>query len=146
MKKFFLSFAAILAFGFYVAFERGVFKRNNTEQYATPAYQTPDKIVYPTPQTSAQYKDGEYIGPVTDAFFGPFQVKAVIKNGILFDIEFLQYPNDRPTSTSINTNAIPFWKQEAIAAQSADVDIVSGATQSSEAFQKSLAAALAKAR
>lgn len=147
IKKFLLSATVILLFVFYVAYERGFFRRNaNTpELYSTPSYATPDGVPYATPQTNGQFKDGEYTGPVTDAFFGPFQVKAIIVNGKLADIQFLQYPNDRPTSISINTNAIPIMKQEAIAAQGAKVDIVTGATQSTEAFQRSLAAALAQA-
>jgi uncharacterized protein with FMN-binding domain len=42
--------------------------------------------------------------------------------------------------------ALPILKQEAIAAQSANVSIVSGATQDSQAFQQSLGAALAEAK
>ena len=149
MKKFVVSAAVISLFAVYIAYEKGVFRRQeNPELYSTPVYATPDTTSYATPenQTNLQYKDGEYLGPVTDAFFGPFQVKAVIKKGKIVDIQFSQYPNDRQTSIQINTQAMPFWKQEAIAAQSAKVDVVTGATQSSEAFQKSLAAALNQAQ
>ena len=104
----------------------------------------------PSPSPSAspagQFKDGTYNGPVTDAYFGNYQVAAVISGGKLTDVTFLKYPNDQLTSRSINQNAMPKLKQEAIAKQSAQVDIVSGATQSSQAFQQSLAAALNAAR
>jgi uncharacterized protein with FMN-binding domain len=46
----------------------------------------------------------------------------------------------------INKEAMPYLKQEAIAAQSTNVDIVSGATDSSMAFQESLGSALALAK
>lgn len=92
------------------------------------------------------YKDGEFTGDVTDAFYGNMQVKAVIQGGKIVDIIFIQYPFERQTSIEINEGAIPFWKQEAIQSQSASVDIVTGATQSSSAFKKSLESALSKAK
>ena len=112
----------------------------------TPA-PTPSPTPTPTPTTSnGQYKNGTYAGPVTDAYYGPMQVQAVVKNGQLADVQVLQYPNDRGTSQSINGAALPQLVQEAIQAQSANVNIVSGATQSSEAFAQSLASALAQAK
>ena len=100
----------------------------------------------PTKKTSGAFKDGTYTGPVADAFYGPMQVQAIIKGGKLADVKALQYPTDRETSTSISNQAIPILVQEAIASQSANVDVVSGATQTSEGFQQSLAAALAMAK
>ncbi|MEJ0021079.1 MAG: FMN-binding protein [Candidatus Doudnabacteria bacterium] len=155
MKKYLISIAVVLIFGFYVAYERGVFKRNdnNIAVYPDPVSQvppapapSPTPAPTPTPVASGQYKDGEYTGNVADAFYGPLQVKAVISGGKITDVQFLQYPNDRPESIQVNTASNPILKKEAIATQSAKVDIVSGATQSSEAFQQSLAAALGQAK
>lgn len=101
------------------------------------------------PQTAApqtRFKDGAYTGPAVDAYYGLVQVKATITNGALADVAFLQYPNDRQTSREISAQAIPMLIQEAIQAQSASVDIISGATQTSEGFVQSLGAALAQAR
>ena len=92
------------------------------------------------------YKNGSYVGQVADAYFGNVQVKAIIQGGRLADVQILQYPNDRGTSREINGAAMPQLVQEAIQAQSANVNIVSGATQSSEAFQQSLASALTQAK
>ena len=125
---------------------------SSQNQTITPAPTNSSKNVSPTPTTSSaggssgQYKDGTYTGPVTDAFYGNYQVQAVIKGGKLVDVVFLQYPNDNRTSLSINTQASVFLKQEAIAAQSANVDIVSGASDSSQAFRQSLASALSQAQ
>ena len=83
---------------------------------------------------------------MTDAVYGSMQVKAVVSGGKLTDIQFLQFPNDPGNTTAVNDAALPQLKQEALTAQSANVNIVSGATQSSEAFQQSLAAALATAK
>lgn len=96
--------------------------------------------------TAGAFKDGSYTGPVTDAFYGPMQVQAVISGGALSDIKILQYPNSHSYSVEVNIYALPQLAQEAISAQSANVNIVSGATQSSGAFMQSLAAALAQAK
>jgi uncharacterized protein with FMN-binding domain len=98
-----------------------------------------------TPVTGA-YKDGSYTGSVANAYYGNIQVKAIIQGGKLTDVQFLQYPNDRPNSVSINDDAMPALKQEAIQAQGAQVDVVSGATDTSEAFVESLGVALASAK
>lgn len=90
--------------------------------------------------------NGMYTGSVADALYGPLQVKAVIRNGKIVDVQFLQYPNDRGNSVEINTYAMPLLKQEAIQTQSANVDVISGATDSSYAFRQSLQTALAQAQ
>ena len=100
----------------------------------------------PVTTSSTTYKDGTYTGSPADAFYGTIQVKAVISKGKITDVQFVQYPNDRMRSVAINTVAMPNLKQEAIQAQSATVDIVSGATDSSNAFMQSLASALNQAK
>ncbi|HLI09197.1 MAG TPA: FMN-binding protein [Ktedonobacteraceae bacterium] len=97
--------------------------------------------------TSGQtYKDGTYTGNVADAQWGVVQVQVVIQDGRMTHVQFLQYPNDRGRSVEINSYADPILVNEAIQAQSANVDIVSGATDSSEAFIQSLSNALAQAQ
>lgn len=100
----------------------------------------------PAPKPRGMYNDGTYTGSVADAYYGNIEVQAIIQNGKLADVTFLQYPNDRDTSRYINSQAMPLLKSEAIAAQSANVDIISGATDSSQAFQESLGVALTHAR
>ena len=94
------------------------------------------------PISSGKYKDGTYTGPVTDAFYGDLQIQIAVQDGKISDVTFLKYPNDRKTSIEINEQAMPVLKEEAIQAQSANVDIVSGATQTSQAFIESLKAVL----
>lgn len=102
--------------------------------------------VTPTPTaTSGGLADGSYTGTVADAQWGYIQVKAVISQGKLTDVQFLQYPNDRSRSVYINSIADPELRTEAIQAQSAQVDIITGATDSSEAFIQSLSDALSQA-
>ncbi len=99
-----------------------------------------------TTQQTGQYKDGVYTGPTVDAFYGLVQVQATVQSGKLADVQFLQFPNDRRTSQMINRQAMPWLVQEAIQAQSAYVNIISGATLTSEGFAQSLYAALNQAK
>ncbi len=96
-------------------------------------------------QASGQYKNGSYTGTSVDAYYGFVQVEAIIQGGKLADVRFLSYPNDRKTSVRINTSAMPELIQEAIQAQSANVNGVSGASDTSQAFVESLGAALSQA-
>lgn len=100
----------------------------------------------PAPKPLGPYRDGEYTGNVADAYYGNIQVKAIIQGGHITDVQFLDYPQDRSTSREINSQATPYLKTEAIQAQNANVDIISGATQTSYGFRESLATALAQAR
>jgi uncharacterized protein with FMN-binding domain len=56
------------------------------------------------------------------------------------------YPNHTDRSVFINENALPMLRAEALSAQSANIDLVSGATDSSDAFTQSLQAAILKAK
>jgi uncharacterized protein with FMN-binding domain len=83
---------------------------------------------------------------VADAQWGYIQVRVVIQGGAISDVQFLQYPNERERSVLINNYADPQLTSEAIQAQSASVDIVTGATDTSEAFIQSLTDALGQAQ
>ena len=98
-----------------------------------------------TMAASQSYKDGSYTGDVADAFYGNIQVQVTVSGGKITDVQFLQYPNDRQNSIYINQQAMPILRQEALQAQSAHVDGVSGATDTSQAFVESLSSALSKA-
>jgi uncharacterized protein with FMN-binding domain len=91
------------------------------------------------------YADGTYTGPAVDAYYGLVQIQAVVQGGRLASIEVLRYPSDRRTSVFINRHALPLLRDEVIRAQSAHVDIVSGATLTSRAFMRSLDGALRQA-
>ncbi len=117
---------------------------NGQVSQALTATQPPSPT--PKPKNNSPYKDGTFVGDSEDAFYGLIQVQATISNGKITSVQFLQYPNDRGTSVAINSQADPLLSQEAIQAQSANVDIVSGATDSSQAFMQSLQTALNKAK
>ena len=56
------------------------------------------------------------------------------------------YPDSSGRSVYISENAIPVLRSEALRAQSANIDLVSGATDTSDAFVSSLQAAILKAK
>ena len=115
---------------------------------ATMVTQTPNITATPTslpPKKTGLYKDGTYTGDVTDAYYGNVQIQAVVSGGRIATVNFLQYPNDRDRSVRINSYAMPILQSEAIQTQKSQVDIVSGATDTSQAFIQSLQSALAKA-
>jgi uncharacterized protein with FMN-binding domain len=123
--------------------------RSSSSSTATPSSTAaPGATATPgaTSTSGSRYKDGSYTGSVADAQWGVVQVKAIIQNGKITDVQFLQYPNDRNRSIEINSYADPQLTSEAIQAQSANVDIVTGATDSSEAFIQSLSNALSQAQ
>ena len=95
--------------------------------------------------SSGQYKDGTYTGNTYDAYYGNIQVSVTINSGKITTINFLQYPNNHSTSVYINQQAMPYLQQEAIQAQNANVQLISGATFTSQAFIQSLSSALSRA-
>jgi uncharacterized protein with FMN-binding domain len=144
MKKFILSFFVIGCFALYAIY----YGSGGTLIYVTTPTATTlvkNKTTTDT-KNNAKFKDGEYTGNSVDAYYGYIQVKAVITGGRLTDVVFLDYPQDRGHSIQINNYAMPILKSEAIRAQSSNVNAVSGATDSSGAFNQSLASALAQAR
>lgn len=102
----------------------------------------PARIARTDPKPAGRYNDGTYRGSVADAYYGRLQVEAVIRDGRLAQVRILRYPNDRRTSRHISGRALPRLEREAIAAQSARVDTVSGATLVSRAYRRSLGTAL----
>lgn len=98
------------------------------------------------PAHMGMYRDGEYTGRVVDVYYGNVEVKAIIQNGKIVDVQFLQHPSDRRASQLINAQAMPMLKSEAIQAQNANVDTISGATATSGGFVESLGDALLQAK
>jgi uncharacterized protein with FMN-binding domain len=91
---------------------------------------------------NGRYHDGTFTGPPYNTYYGPVQVQATIRDGRLVTIDVPEYPADRRASQRINSRALPMLESEVISAQSARVNIISGATLTSEAYLRSLDAAL----
>jgi uncharacterized protein with FMN-binding domain len=87
------------------------------------------------------YADGTWTGSAVSEPWGTFQVQAVISGGRITDVVVVSSPQDNHSSR-INSTAVPTLTQAVIAAQSANVDMVSGATWTSQSYETSLQAAL----
>jgi uncharacterized protein with FMN-binding domain len=74
--------------------------------------------------------------------YGPVQVRITVKNGKLTDVKAVTYPQENPRDQEINSYAVPQLNRETLAAQSAHIDAVSGATYTSQGYQQSLQSAL----
>lgn len=86
-----------------------------------------------------------FTGTAAQTRFGPVQVKITVKNKKITNIEVVEYPSDNPKDQEINNYALPVLNQEAISAQSAQIDSVSGATYTSGGYVSSLQSAIDQA-
>jgi uncharacterized protein with FMN-binding domain len=77
--------------------------------------------------------------------YGNVQLKVTISGGKITGIEALQVPNGDPKSVEINAYAEPALRQSALTAQSANIDVVSGATYTSDSYATALQNALDQA-
>jgi len=83
-------------------------------------------------------------GPVASNDFGDVQVRVTLNGSQIVDVQALQLPRDRSRSARISDAAGPILRREALHAQSANIDLVSGATYTSESYAESLQGALDK--
>jgi len=86
--------------------------------------------------------DGTLVGRPVSFRFGTVQVQVTIAGGRIADVTALQLPAIDPRSSQISQYAEPYLRQSALQAQSAAIDIVSGATYTSQAYAQSLQSAL----
>lgn len=146
IRKFIIPAFVVLTFVVYSLHQRGEGSEAVSRVATNTAASQTTNVTNNPSSTVAIYKDGTYTGAEADAFYGFIQVKATVSGGKLTDVAFLQYPNDRSDSVAINQYAMPQLKQQAIQVQSAQVDGVSGATDTSQAFIQSLGDALSQAK
>lgn len=124
---------------------------------AVPAAVTPPAAVPPvaggppragTPPTSPPQAGTPVTatGPSVATRYGPVQVQVVMTGGRISSATALQLPSGDRRSQQISDRSGPALGQEAVQAQSAQIDSISGATYTSRGYQRSLQAALDAAR
>ena len=86
-----------------------------------------------------------YSGSVAQTRWGPVQIKITVQDGKLTKVTVLQQPNGNRRDQEINDQALPILIDETVSAQSAKIDMVSGATVTSEGYLQSLQAAIDEA-
>jgi uncharacterized protein with FMN-binding domain len=94
---------------------------------------------------SGSTTSGTVTGAVASTRWGPVQVQLTLANGRITDVAIPQYPDGNGRDAEINAQALPILVQETLKAQSAQIDMVSGATVTSDGYLQSLQSALDKA-
>ncbi|QCV96663.1 FMN-binding protein [Acidipropionibacterium acidipropionici] len=94
---------------------------------------------------ASSLKDGTYTGSSVQNPFGTVQVQVTISGGKITSVKVPQYPTGHH-SDEINQQAVPTLVNETISAQSSQVDMVSGATFTSQGYTTSLQNALDQAK
>jgi uncharacterized protein with FMN-binding domain len=110
---------------------------------------TPPAAAPPTPNPSTTTAPGStrtVEGDAVDNPYGTVQVRVTLRGNEIVDVQAVQMPMDRPRSAYISEQAGPYLQQEVLQAQSAQIDIVSGATYTSDSYAQSLQSALDRAR
>ena len=102
-----------------------------------PGSTTPSKT---SPSTATQTKT--LTGTAADNEYGTVQVQVTMQGSQITDIVALQMPDSHNRSVEISQAAEPILRQEALQAQSAQIDLVSGATFTSQSYAQSLQGAL----
>ena len=86
-----------------------------------------------------------YTGPVVENPYGPVQVAVAEEGGKIVDVKALQMPTEHALSQEISQQVAPMLRTEVLQAQNAEINVVSGATYTSESYASSLQAALRQA-
>jgi uncharacterized protein with FMN-binding domain len=89
---------------------------------------------------------GSFTGADIPNRFGDVQVEITVAHGRITDVKSIRLPSDRARSRFISSQAAPILRSEALTAQSGQIDLVSGATYTSDSFAGSLQSALSQVR
>jgi uncharacterized protein with FMN-binding domain len=84
-------------------------------------------------------------GTVAQTRWGPVQVQLTVAGGKMTHVAVVQYPNGNGRDEEINARALPILIQETLDDQGAQIDMVSGATVTSDGYLESLQSAIDQA-
>lgn len=103
------------------------------------------KATATTPKATTQTTTKTYAGSAVDTQYGPVQVQITVRNGKIIAASVLQVPSNNGRDQEINSVAVPQLNSEVVQAQSASIDMVSGATFTSQGYLQSLQSAIDQA-
>jgi uncharacterized protein with FMN-binding domain len=107
---------------------------------------TPGSGFVATGGTSTGSASGSTVtGDVVQTRWGPVQVALTVDGGTITAVDVPRYPDGNGRDQEINSRALPVLVRETLAAQSASIDMVSGATFTSAGYRQSLQSALDRA-
>jgi uncharacterized protein with FMN-binding domain len=84
-------------------------------------------------------------GDAISTRYGNVQLRVTISGGKITDVQAVQLPQTDPKSVQISSFAAPTLRQSSLTNQSASIDVVSGATYTSDGYKTALQSALDKA-
>ena len=91
---------------------------------------------------AASGDSGTYTGAAVETHWGTVQVQITVVDGKVTKAVAVEYPNENPKDRQINAYAIPKLNVAVVAAQSAQIDAISGATVTSDGYIESLQSAI----
>lgn len=87
-----------------------------------------------------------YTGTAIDTRYGPVQVRITVSEGKITAADAIEYPSGNGRDQEINSAAVPQLNSEVVQQQSANIDMVSGATYTSNGYAQSLQSAIDQAK
>ena len=115
----------------------------------TPAPKATKAAPKPAPKKTKPAKaaavNGTFAGAISKTVYGPVQVQIKVVNNKIVDVSALQLPTAQPYDIQLNESSVPLLISQTLAAQSSDIQGVSGASYTSQGWYDSLVSALAKA-
>ena len=130
----------VLLFGYHTSTNK------STSAATVPSASAPTTTSSPQGSSSGNSSNIKtYTGSVAQTRWGPVQVNITVQDGKLTKVTVLQQPNGNRRDQEINDQALPILIDETVSAQNAKIDMVSGATVTSEGYLQSLQAAIDEA-
>lgn len=123
----------------------GITVPTTTASSATTSGAAGTSTAAPSTSSAASTASSTVLGDSTDTRWGPVQVQITVQNGKITAVSVPVYPDNNGRDQEINATALPTLVQETLSAQSAKIDMVSGATVTSDGYLGSLQSALDKA-
>ncbi|GAA1974955.1 FMN-binding protein [Catenulispora subtropica] len=124
---------------------QGSTNQGSTNQGSTNQGSTTPSTAPPSSSPAKSSSTKTVTGDAADTRYGPVQVAVTFTGKKITKIDVVEYPTESGRDREINSYAIPQLNQEAMAAQSANIDGVSGATYTAEGYVQSLQSAIDKA-
>jgi uncharacterized protein with FMN-binding domain len=88
------------------------------------------------------FADGSFTSQAVRTNYGGLQVRIVMQKGRIEEVQVLEFPDRTSTSSRMSFEVLPALTAQSVARQDWDVDVISGATQTSIAFQRAMVYAL----
>jgi uncharacterized protein with FMN-binding domain len=105
----------------------------------------PRATTWPSLFEGSVFADGAFTSRPVRTSYGDLQVRIVMQSGLIEEVQIVGFPDRTPTSTRMSFDVLPVLTAQAVDKQDWDVDVISGATQTSVAFQRAMVYALREA-